>query len=156
MLIRPAAPSDFEAYTALFLEINDYHAEAVPHIFRSIRTPPRSRDEYEAILEDPTQAIFVAEVDGAVAAYLHLVLREAFAHPIMVPRRYVVVDTVTVAAAHRRQGIARALMALAEDWARDQGADAIELNVWDFNGPARAMYAELGYSPLSHKLGKKI
>ncbi|TNE68148.1 MAG: GNAT family N-acetyltransferase [Rhodobacteraceae bacterium] len=47
-------------------------------------------------------------------------------------------------AAHRRQGLARAMMALAADWARAQGANSLALQVTRANTGALALYSSLG------------
>jgi GNAT superfamily N-acetyltransferase len=47
-------------------------------------------------------------------------------------------------AAHRRQGLARAMMALAADWARAQGANSLALQVTRANTGAQALYSSLG------------
>lgn len=44
----------------------------------------------------------------------------------------------------RRQGLARAMMALAADWARRQGAQTLALQVTRANTRARALYSSLG------------
>ena len=51
-----------------------------------------------------------------------------------------------VAADQRRQGLARRLMALAEDWARGHGASAVELWTDTRFIEAHAFYRSLGYA----------
>jgi ribosomal protein S18 acetylase RimI-like enzyme len=50
-----------------------------------------------------------------------------------------------VAPAHRRRGIARALLAVVQNWAVGQGYRQISLQVFSQNRPAQALYASLGY-----------
>lgn len=50
-----------------------------------------------------------------------------------------------VAPAHRRQGLASALMQQAEVWARQQGDRQISLQVFTTNQPALNLYRSLGY-----------
>ena len=50
-----------------------------------------------------------------------------------------------VAPAHRRQGIGRALMQYAENWARQRGDRQIGLQVFQTNQPALSLYTKLGY-----------
>jgi putative acetyltransferase len=50
-----------------------------------------------------------------------------------------------VAKGFRRQGVGRALMHAAEDWARGVGVSKIELHVFPYNVPAIALYEDLGY-----------
>ena len=57
--------------------------------------------------------------------------------------------TVGVVPNHRGQGIARQLMALITDWARDQGSTAMMLEVKVDNAEAIGLYESLGYSKLN-------
>ncbi|MEZ5176680.1 MAG: GNAT family N-acetyltransferase [Acidimicrobiia bacterium] len=75
------------------------------------------------------------------------------------------VYTVAVAPAHRRQGIARSLMATAHAWARTRACEIVSLQVGGTNAPALALYDELGYSeayryhylqPLGHSSDGRI
>lgn len=54
--------------------------------------------------------------------------------------------TLAVAPARRRQGLGRALVARLEAAAAARGAAAMFLEVAATNGPARALYAALGYA----------
>jgi GNAT superfamily N-acetyltransferase len=53
-----------------------------------------------------------------------------------------------LAVAHRaaRQGIGRALVAAADEWARDHGLRNLTLHTGAFNAGARAFYADLGFA----------
>jgi RimJ/RimL family protein N-acetyltransferase len=50
-----------------------------------------------------------------------------------------------VAASHRRQGIGRALLACAFDWAHANGKPALTLRVFPDNDPARELYRASGF-----------
>ncbi len=50
-----------------------------------------------------------------------------------------------VAPAHRRRGVARALMRAAADFCRASGATRIDLSTAVDNAPAQALYHDLGY-----------
>lgn len=56
-----------------------------------------------------------------------------------------VLESVVVDATWRRKGIATALCAAIADWARGEGARAVELEVRAENDAARAMYGRLGF-----------
>ena len=154
--IRPALFSDFEDYTRLYLEINDLHAAAHPHPFRFTALPPRDEEDFQIQLEDDDQAIFMAEVEGAPAGFINVILRQSPPLEILTRRCYAVVDSLSVGAAYRRRGVGQALMQRAEDWAVQKGATSLELNVYEFNQGAVAFYEELGFITLSRKMQKRL
>jgi ribosomal protein S18 acetylase RimI-like enzyme len=57
---------------------------------------------------------------------------------------YVLYDLFVMEAA-RRQGIARALMSAASEWAKRQGAARLDLETAHDNLPGKALYRDLGY-----------
>ena len=129
MLIRRATQADAPAILAL-----------VPRLATSF-TPPPWRDPAamvatdldvvaEAIRsnsEDPV--IFVAEMDGAVAGFLHVHSLEDYYRR----RRHGHVADIVVAEDYQGQGIATSLLARAEDWSRAQGYDWMSLGVFEQN-----------------------
>jgi GNAT superfamily N-acetyltransferase len=76
--------------------------------------------------------------------------------PILVPRRYAVIDNIIVRAERRGHGIGLALMEAAETWALSLGAEMVELTVYLFNRRAIRFYEELGYSTLSQRMIKPL
>ena len=57
--------------------------------------------------------------------------------------------TVGVVPSHRGKGIAKALIALITDWAKEQGSTAMMLEVKTDNIEAIGLYESLGYSKLN-------
>ena len=100
----------------------------------------------------PPLALVAAGERGTVSGFLSLRIYETPADPTMVPRRRAHLETLVVAAAHRRPGIGRRLMAEATAWARGQGAVEMVLTVWAGNAAADAFYERLGYRVLSRVL----
>lgn len=156
LVLRAAEPGDFESYSRLFNQVNDVHVDAFPDTFRHVEGFPRAPESYLELLADPSQQVLLAQLEGQVVGYVHTLLRERPAIPIMVPARYAVVDTLVVDGACRRKGVGRALMAAAEDWAQEHGALYVELNVWTFNQGAAALYEELGYGVISQRMRKML
>jgi GNAT superfamily N-acetyltransferase len=58
---------------------------------------------------------------------------------------YFVLYDLFVVGAARRQGIARALMNAASDWAKAQGAARLDLETARDNYPGQTLYRDLGY-----------
>ena len=154
--IREANPEDYEGLCEVFAEVDSLHREALPQVFREPDGPARTKEYISGIIADENAALFVAQSDNQIIGLVHILLREAPDIPIMVPRRYAVIDSLAVKEGSRRSGIGRALMERAHQWARDQGAIQVELNVWEFNEGAIAFYEKLGYSTASRKMCRSL
>lgn len=154
--IREATAGDYEALCIIMHEVDRMHRDALPQRFRTPDGPARERDYVMNAIRSPDVGLFVAEKAGQLVGFLHAIVRHTSDIPILVPRRYVVIDNLAVTEEHRRSGIGRALMEKAEAWARAKGATSIELNVYAFNQTAKRFYQELGYKIVSHRMTKSL
>jgi GNAT superfamily N-acetyltransferase len=57
---------------------------------------------------------------------------------------------------HRRQGWGQAIMAAAEDWARENGSAQVALNVFGGNVAARSLYSKIGYTERAVIMAKEV
>ncbi|MGY3263936.1 N-acetyltransferase family protein [Lysobacter sp. HA35] len=98
----------------------------------------------EALQEtDGRSAFFVAELDGAIGAFIHVRrIRDYYTQSDIAH-----VSDVVVGPHAEGHGIGRALMATAEDWAKAQGFALIQLYVLPENDSARRLYERVGYTP---------
>jgi len=154
--IRPAQAEDYEALCSVLAEADLMHRSALPDLFRVTEGPARDREYIADIIASENSVIMMAEIKGELVGALEARILEAPAIPIMVPRRYAVVDNVVVKQEHRRLGIGRALMDQAHHWAKDRGVSQIELSVYEFNKPALSFYRKLGYRTTSRRLRKTL
>jgi ribosomal protein S18 acetylase RimI-like enzyme len=154
--VRQATIEDFDALCVILSEVDALHSRALPHIFRDSSDPARSRDYLASIIDDKDSTLWVAERARQLVGVLLVSIGEARDLPILVPRRFAVVSDIAVLQAHRRSGIGRALMQAAQEWAILQGADAIQLHVWEFNQGARRFYEELGFYTASRTMSKPL
>ena len=154
--IRPALEGDYPQLCELFDELDALHRDARPDIFRKSRGDARSRDDIASLIAGEGGTILVADTgDGLVGAAVAL-LRGPLSHPLLVARRIVEIDNLVVRHDFRRQGIGRRLIAACVEWARDRGADDVEVAVHDFNAEAIAFYAALGFDMSVHWLRRPL
>jgi ribosomal protein S18 acetylase RimI-like enzyme len=92
--------------------------------------------------------LFTVEADGEDAGWLWL-------GPMKDVSTWYVWD-VAVHEAFRGRGIGRATMALAEEFARSQGATMMQLNVFAYNEPAIGLYGSMGYTVTSMHMQKPL
>jgi ribosomal protein S18 acetylase RimI-like enzyme len=152
MIIRKATARDYDGLCAIIAEGDKLHRDNLPWMFQEPDGPVRDRDFILDSIADEAVGLFVAEIEGQLVGFVHIIVREALDIPIFVPRRYAVVDNLAVRKEFRQTGIGRALMNEAHDWAVAKGADTVELNVYEFNESAIAFYRRLGYQSLSRKM----
>jgi ribosomal protein S18 acetylase RimI-like enzyme len=154
--VRKAVPEDYRSMCELFDEADALHRDKLPRIFQQPDGAAREKDYYLGLIADEDVALLVAEADSELVGYVHAIIKGAPALPILVPRRYAVVDAVVVRSGFQFHGIGRALMDQAQAWAVAKGATSIELNVYEFNEPAISFYERLGYQTLSRKMSKEL
>ena len=153
--IRPATIADYGQLSDLW-EVGDaLHRDALPHIFCRPDGTPRDRDAVAALIAGSNSAILVAasgdEIIGAVA----LIEKSVSATPIRRARKYVEIDSVAVKPSAQRRGIGRALIAAATDWARERSMTDLELNVYEFNEAAAALYRSMGFSTFMRRMTRQ-
>jgi len=153
--IREAVASDYESLCVLFDEGDALHRENLPWIFQKPRGAVRERDYVLGLIADEAVGFFVAQVGDRLAGLICVMIREAPEVPIFARRRYAMIDNVVVEEKFRRAGIGRALVEKAHEWAVAEGAESIELNVWEFNQEAIEFYRALGYETTSRKMSKR-
>ena len=62
------------------------------------------------------------------------------------------ITDIAVTAQMRSKGIGRLLFETGRDWARDQGAERLELVVWEFNKNALDFYQRQGMETLARTM----
>jgi len=154
--LRQATEQDYTTYCNLLNEINDQHCAVLPGIFQKPSGVIFEREYFISLLANADLAIFLAETEGQAAGFVHVLVREAPNYPLLVPRRFGIIDTLVVSTAFRRGGVGKALMRKAEEWAASRGATAVELNVYEFNQVAQAFYRRMGYTTLSRRMSKPL
>ncbi len=124
---RVATPFDLPVFVSLDKELFPYS--------------PWSASQYKEEFSSPTRH-FVVAVDEAqsIIGYAGVFAPGGAEADVL---------TVGVVPNHRGRGIARHLMALITDWARNQGSTAMMLEVKVDNAEAIGLYESLGYSKLN-------
>jgi GNAT superfamily N-acetyltransferase len=94
---------------------------------------------FEASPEDAS--IFVVECESRVAGFVHVYWSVDYYRR----RRHAHVADLVVSAEFEGRGLARRLLARAEQWARDEGYDWLTIAVFEQNRHAAALYEHLGF-----------
>ena len=144
MAVRFAEYEELERVNELRKQVNDLHVEGKPEVFKP-GFPDELRDHVYTIFRDPRQKIAVCERDDVICAFAvlnHVVRPET---PFMYERDFLDIDEFCVDEAYRRQGIGSEMIRFVCEYAKEQGFDRVELNMWEFNQGALEFYEAAGF-----------
>jgi GNAT superfamily N-acetyltransferase len=144
--IRRAKQDDVGAFVALHREVQELHVAARPDQFKAAE-PSALEARFDELFASPDAKIWVAELDGGVVGYAVSLHQRRPAFTAMPAREWCEIDQIAVTSAHRRRGIATALIQAIIADARLSGLHDIELNSWAFNQDAHLAFRRLGFQP---------
>lgn len=155
--IRPATPDDDEAMANLEHESAIHHAAIDPQRWRvlPVEAVAESR-RYWHRTEPRSEALLAVTADDRVVGMIELWLRRPRDRKNARPTRVEVHLGISVASAARGQGVGTALMLAGEAWARERGAERMELSLDSHNEGALRLYERLGYEVHGLSMDKVI
>ncbi len=128
--VRPATAQDHDGWHAMRVAL--YGADA-------------GTDEMDALLRDPQQAAYVAELEnGHLGGFVEVGLRSFAEGCLTSPVGYV--EGIWVEPELRGSGLGRRLFEVAEDWARAQGCSEMASDALLDNLLSHAVHRALGYT----------
>ena len=132
---RLAQSEDFPQLIAM---VRDFYVEdQIPYIAE------RVEPGLQTLLEQPSCGAALLLLDGdSVVGYITL----GWCFSIEQGGRFVLLDELYLVPAVRGQGLGRQALALAAQWARQQGAAVMRLEVNHHNARAKALYLSCGYA----------
>jgi len=126
IVIRKAETEDYGSLIELFDEIDAIHRDHHPSIFQKPDGPVREVDYYIGLISDESTAVFVAEWEGNIVGFVQAMVRDTPDIPILMSRRFAIVDGIVVRSKYKQRGIGRMLMKRIEVWTKEKGASSIE------------------------------
>lgn len=136
------------------------HLVAVDPLHREILPEDYGRQYVETlllpILAELEGKMFVAEREGAVAGVIAGTIEPPSKDPGVMRTKTGCVRELYVAEEHRRQGIAQKLMDTMERHFKNNGCEAVMLEVFAPNQLARAFYEKVGYVDRDIKMLKLL
>ena len=149
--IRRAAPADAGKILELLSQVEAIHHMGRPDIFRDggIKF---TRDELIGLIGDDSRPIFVAELDGEPVGYTFCIINEVSGSTMLNDAKTLHIEDVCIDEGRRGENIGGALMDYVLDFARSIGCCRADLDVWEFNGRARAFYEKHGFSTQKRRM----
>ena len=111
--------------------------------------PEKTAEKLNVLLKSEKDRIFVADMSGQLAGYVHACDYDTLYFPHMKN-----IMGIAVSGEHRQQGIGRALLTAVEQWAAETGAEGIRLTSGEARTDAHEFYRRCGY--VSHKNSKNF
>src|SRR5215471_9678020 len=144
--IRTADIGDGKVLAKLNAFVQELHLQHRSDHFKATSVP-NLEAWYESLLETPTTKAWIAEVRGQPVGYVLALCRDLPENPFTKDRAWLEVDQLAVDPNYRRQGVGRALVSKAIDYAQETGLGRIEASSWSFNQEAHNLFAHLGFVP---------
>jgi len=152
MEIRLATMADVESISALNVDVQNVHAEALPHIFKHVSEPGFAVPYITELMNAPNNYFYIASIDGEDVGYIDARVVRRPENAYMHPWHFVYIDQISVKPAYQRRGCGAALIQATRDLAKAQGISTVALDTWFFNEKAQAFFAHEGFTMFNERL----
>ena len=156
MNIRSATPLDVSLLSRLSMDVQRFHAEHHPGIFKMPEQEDYAVSFFEEKLADPAVHVFLVEENGDAVGYILCKLIERPETPFTFAARTLLIDQISVRSEARGQGVGALLMRQAEVLAEDLNVERIHLDSWDFNRNAHAFFERMGYQKFTFRFWRLL
>ena len=154
--IRKAEITDIDRINCLLYQVAKIHAEGRPDIFKT-ETKKYTDEQLISIINDPQTPVFVAvDDDNTVYGYAFCICQEVKDNTLLCDRRTLYIDDLCVDEVCRGKSVGTLLYNHVTEYAKENGFDAITLNVWCLNESALGFYRKLGLSPLKYVMEERL
>ena len=122
MLIRRAGIDDVEQLRLLYQELEEDGVRYQPEHFV---VGERSNEFFQSVFESADQDILVAEEDGKILVFSHVMILEQKKVACLKPETLVYIQDLDVLESRRSQGIGTLLMEASKRYGKEHGVDFI-------------------------------
>ena len=142
MNIRIASKEDVKELQHLYYELEN---DAV--MFQPEHFVHGDRDEefFDGIFDSDNQDIIVAEEDGKIIGFAHVVILEQKRVPCLKPERVIYLQDLDVLEELRSRGIGAKLIESCKNYGKDKGADFMRTQVFPENVRGMKFYERAGF-----------
>ncbi len=143
--IRLATRDDAEVISALNVDVQRLHAEALPHLFKPPSADTFSPSAFLELLADPNNYIYLASMDGEAVGYIYAEHRRQPETASRYAMESLYIHHISVRPDYRTKGVGNALVRAVKELANDAGITTIALDVWSFNTSAKGFFEKHGF-----------
>jgi len=142
MLIRRAGIDDVEQLRLLYQELEEDGVRYQPQHFV---VGERSNEFFQSVFESADQDILVAEEDGKILGFSHVMILEQKKVACLKPETLVYIQDLDVLESRRSQGIGTLLMEASKRYGKEHGVDFIRTQVFPQNIDGMRFYEKNGF-----------
>ena len=142
MLIRRAGIDDVEQLRLLYQELEEDGVRYQPEHFV---VGERSNEFFQSVFESADQDILVAEEDGKILGFSHVMILEQKKVACLKPETLVYIQDLDVLESRRGQGIGTLLMEASKRYGKEHGVDFIRTQVFPQNIDGMRFYEKNGF-----------
>ena len=142
MLIRRAGIDDVEQLRLLYQELEEDGVRYQPEHFV---VGERSNEFFQSVFESADQDILVAEEDGKILGFSHVMILEKKKVACLKPETLVYIQDLDVLESRRSQGIGTLLMEASKRYGKEHGVDFIRTQVFPQNIDGMRFYEKNGF-----------
>lgn len=150
-MIRKVTLEDLDQVNNLRKQALALHVKLYPNIFK--KSYADSLSEYtKTYLDEEDKCLLVYEAHSKIVgcALIKMITKPETAYRYQL--RYIEIEELVVDKKCRRQGVGRALIDFIKTFAKENGYNSIQLNVWNDNIEATKFYESLGMTTLSKQM----
>lgn len=151
--IREAIENDYIDISNLVREVHKLHVKNRPDIYLDVDNP-MMKDRFEDLLNSNNTKLFVVEdiYNNELIAYSIVQIMHQRNIHLLVPTKFVYIDSFCVKSNHQKTGIGKLLFNHIVHYSKSESASSIQLNVYEFNKNAIEFYETLGMSIRNRKM----
>lgn len=142
MLIRRAGIDDVEQLRLLYQELEEDGVRYQPEHFV---VGERSNEFFQSVFVSADQDILVAEEDGKILGFSHVMILEQKKVACLKPETLVYIQDLDVLESRRSQGIGTLLMEASKRYGKEHGVDFIRTQVFPQNIDGMRFYEKNGF-----------
>ena len=142
MIIRKADTDDIPALREMYRELEE---DAVSYQPEHFVLGYRDDKFFRNIFESETQDILVAETEGRIVGFSHVMILRQKNVPCLKPQSLVYIQDLDVRSKMRGQGIGTKLMDASKEYGAANGADFIRTQVFPQNTDGLRFYERCGF-----------
>ena len=146
MNYRIATLDDSQIIGSMYREFFAFNAEMQPLYNKEAE----SGDYPTNTIKSETGDIILAECDGSIAGFIHVLEDKTPPYDSLVPHKFAVVMDLFVLSQHRKKGAGVTLLNAAKEWAKKRNLDYMELSVLPENENAFRLYMNEGFQTVQH------